>query len=229
VSATDTSVSAPDRLDGSRGYESARPDVQRHVPHTARRILDLGCSTGALGAALKARQDAIVVGVEPRAEAAAEAATRLDRVVALGVEAFLREAPAPEAPFDCLVAADVLEHLVDPWGVLERTVELLSPGATVVVSLPNVAYWRGLARLVRSGRWPMDAEGVFDRTHLRWFTRDDALELVRQAGLRVVDVEPRYWAVGWSLRLVRALARTRLHRFLPPQYVITAVKAPAGT
>jgi len=101
--------------------------------------------------------------------------------------------------------------------------------ATVVVSLPNVAYWRGLVRLVRSGRWPRDAEGVFDRTHLRWFTHDDALELLQQAGLRVVNVEPRYWVSGPSLVWRRALAKTRLHRFLPAQYVITAVKAPAGT
>ena len=194
------------------------------MPRDARRILELGCSSGALGAALKLRQEAIVVGVEPCPEAAAEAASRLDRVFALDAEAFLRDAPASEAPFDCLVAADVLEHLVDPWSVLARAVDLLSPGATVVVSLPNVAYWRGLLRLVRSGRWPRDPEGVFDRTHLRWFTHDDALDLLRQAGLRVVDVEPRYWASGAALLWRRALARTRLHRFLAPQYVITAVK-----
>lgn len=228
MSATDASVAGYTRPRGLRGYETDRPDVQRHVPRTARRILELGCSSGALGAALKARQDVTVVGVEPCAEAAVEAATRLDRVVALGVEEFLRDAAVPEAPFDCLVAADVLEHLVDPWSVLARTAALLSPGATVVVSIPNVAYWRGLVRIVRSGRWPLDAEGVFDRTHLRWFTHHDALELLRQAGLRVVDVEPRYWASGPSLLWRRVLAKTRLHRFLPPQYVITAIKAPTG-
>jgi 2-polyprenyl-3-methyl-5-hydroxy-6-metoxy-1,4-benzoquinol methylase len=215
------------RSRGRRGYETDRPDVQRHVPHHARRILDLGCSTGALGAALKARQEAIVVGVEPCVGAAAEAAQRIDRVVVLDAESFLREAPPPEAPFDCLVAADVLEHLVDPWSVLARTVEQLSPGATAVVSLPNVTYWRGLVRLVRGGRWPLDDEGVFDRSHLRWFTHDDALGLVRQAGLRVIDVEPRYWVTGRAMLWCRVLAKTSLHRFLPAQYVITAVKASA--
>lgn len=215
------------RSRGLRGYETERPDVQRHVPHDARRILELGCSTGALGGALKARQETIVVGVEPCAESAAEAEMRVDRVVALDAETFLRQTPPPEAPFDCLVAADVLEHLVDPWSVLARSVELLSTGATVVVSLPNVAYWRGLLRFVRGGRWPQDDEGVFDRTHLRWFTHDDAVELLHQAGLRVVDVEPRYWAAGMGLLWRRVLAKTALHRFLPAQYVITAVKAPA--
>jgi len=217
-------VAGSARSRGLRGYETDRPDIQRHVPRNARRILELGCSVGALGAALKARQDVTVVGVEPHAEYAADAIGRLDRVFTLDVETFLRESPAPETPFDCLIAGDVLEHLVDPWSVLTRTVDLLSPGATVVVSLPNIAYWRGLLRLVRTGRWPRDAEGVFDRTHLRWFTHDDAIDLLDGAGLRIVDVEPRYWASGWHLLWRRAVAKTRLHRFLPPQYIITAIK-----
>jgi 2-polyprenyl-3-methyl-5-hydroxy-6-metoxy-1,4-benzoquinol methylase len=224
VSAEAGTLAGAARPRGLRGYETDRPDIQRHVPRDARRILELGCSSGALGAALKARQEVTVVGVEPSPEHAAEARERLDRVLALDAEAFLHAPRPPEAPFDCLIAADVLEHLVDPWSVLARMAELLSPGATVVVSLPNVTYWRGLLRVIRTGRWPLDAEGVFDRTHLRWFTRDDALELLRQAGLSAVDVEPRYWASGLGLLWRRAVAHTPLHRFLPPQYVITARK-----
>lgn len=228
MSADDATVVGAARPRGLRGYETERPDVQRHVPRDACRILDLGCSTGALGAALKDRQDVIIVGVEPSVADAAEAATRLDRVIVLAVESFLAEGAPPEAPFDCLIAADVLEHLVDPWSVLAACTDLLVPGGTAVVSLPNVAYWRGLVRIIRGGRWPLEDEGVFDRTHLRWFTKDDALELLRQAGLHIVDVEPRYWTSGPALRWCRALAMTRLHRFLPPQYVITAVKDPSG-
>lgn len=72
---------------------------------------------------------------------------------------------------------------------MARGAAILEPGSTVLVSLPNVAYWRGLWRLVRTGRWPVEGECLFDRGHLRWFTRDDALELLRQAGLRLVVVE----------------------------------------
>src|SRR3954471_3442215 len=45
-------------------YTGARPEVQALVPRSARRVLDLGCASGALGAGLKARQDVVVVGVE---------------------------------------------------------------------------------------------------------------------------------------------------------------------
>jgi methionine biosynthesis protein MetW len=198
--------------------------VQALVPLSARRILDLGCSAGALGAAVKERQGALVVGVEVNAEYAAAARKRLDRVVVSDIEMFLRESRPEESPFDCLIAADVLEHLVNPWEVLDRAVGLLQPGATVVISLPNIAEWSGLYRMLRTGRWPRDDEGVFDRTHLRWFTRDDALDLLQQAGLRPVVVEPRYWASGWRSKWRQLAERTPLDRFLAPQYVISAIR-----
>jgi 2-polyprenyl-3-methyl-5-hydroxy-6-metoxy-1,4-benzoquinol methylase len=219
-------MSEPAVLRESRvvGYETARPDIQLHVPTTARTILDLGCSTGALGAALKARQDAVVVGVELGPEYAQEARERLDRVIVADVEAFAAGPAPPEAPFDCLIAADVLEHLVDPWSALGGAVAMLAPGATVVASLPNILFWPALLRIVRTRRWPREDEGVFDRTHLRWFTEADAVALLEQAGLRAVQVHPRYWVEGGALRRRRRLARTPLRPYLAPQYVLTAVK-----
>ena len=213
------------RLRRAHAYESPREDVQRHVPLHASRILELGCSTGALGAALKCRQNAVVVGVEIDPDYASEARSRLDRVIVADVESFLDDPVPPEAPFDCLIAADVLEHLVDPWTALRRAVELLDRHATAVISIPNVLEWRGLWRLIRTGRWPLADAGVFDRTHLRWFTRDDALALVRQAGLRPLDLDPRYWGSdGKRLQPKRFIAKTPLDRFLPFQYIITAIK-----
>ena len=209
----------------AHGYESPREDVQRHIPRHVSRILELGCSTGALGAALKRRQDTVVVGVEIDPEYAFAASARLDRVIVSDIESFLDDPALPEAPFDCLIAADVLEHLVDPWTALRRAAGLLEQGAICVISVPNVAEWHGLLRLVRTGRWPLADAGVFDRTHLRWFTRDDALDLMRQAGLRPIDIEPRYWeSDSKRLLLKRTLAKTPLDRFLPFQYIVTALK-----
>jgi 2-polyprenyl-3-methyl-5-hydroxy-6-metoxy-1,4-benzoquinol methylase len=206
------------------GYESARPDVQSLVPASARAILDLGCSNGALGAALKARQGATVLGVELGEEYAREAEARLDRVIVADAEAFAAGAAPPEAPFDCLIAADVLEHLRDPWAALRGVVAMLAPGATAVVSLPNVLFWPGLLRVVRTRRWPREAQGLFDATHLRWFGEADAVELLSQAGLREVRVHPRYWVEGAALRRRELLARTPLRPYLAPQLILTGVK-----
>ena len=207
------------------GYETDRPDVQAHVPIDASSVLELGCSAGALGAALKGRGVATYVGVELDPEYAELARDRLDRVVVADAEAFLADPVAPpEAPFDCLVAADVLEHLVDPWSALRRATQLVRPGGTVVISVPNVLFAPALLRLVRGRRWPREDEGVFDRTHLRWFSRSDAVELVEQAGLREIFVEPRFFVEGAKLARRRQLARTPLGPFLPAQHIVTGVR-----
>jgi SAM-dependent methyltransferase len=208
----------------ARGYETSRPEVQTVVPTTARRILELGCSTGALGAALKSRNGAFVFGVEIDPEYARQAQQQLDRVVVADAEVFLHESKLDEAPFDCLIGADVFEHLVDPWSALERATDLLGSGATVVISLPNVLYWPGLLRIIREGRWPRDDEGIFDRTHVRWFAPQDAIELLEGAGLRLKTASPTYRTSGLRLTLTKVWGRTPLRRFLARQWMFVAVK-----
>jgi 2-polyprenyl-3-methyl-5-hydroxy-6-metoxy-1,4-benzoquinol methylase len=172
-------------------YTGARPEVQALVPRGVRRVLDLGCSNGALGAGLRER-GAEVVGVELDPVLAREAGARLDRVVVGDVSAVLASDGAAESlgRFDCVVAADVLEHLRDPWTALRDAVGLLEPGGTVVVSLPNVRFFEVLWELGVRGRWPRRAHGIFDASHLRWFTRADAVELLAGAGLRVEVERP---------------------------------------
>lgn len=206
-------------------YESARPDVQELVPTTARAVLELGCSNGALGAALKARQDVSVLGVEYDPAYTAIAEGRLDRVITGDAAAFATGPHPPEAPFDCLIAADLLEHLADPWTTLKGAVGMCAPGATVIVSLPNVLFFAGLLRVVRTRRWPQEIDGLFDRTHLQWFSEQDAVELLEQAGVEDVRVHPRYWVTGGALRRRELLARTPLRPFLAPQHVLTGRKA----
>jgi len=204
-------------------YENPRPDVRRLVPEADRRILDLGCSSGALGAALRAERGAEVVGVEADPVYAERAAAVLDRVVHADLEDVdLWTATAGEG-FECIVAADVLEHLRDPWLVLDRAVGLLAPGGSVVVSLPNVRFFWALGRLLARDRWPRDDEGIFDATHLRWFAAPDARELVESAGLRVEQEAPQYRLRPGDWRTERAatlLARGPLRSLLTFQHVL---------
>ena len=195
-------------------YESVRPEIVDLVPSGARRVLDLGCSTGWLAGALKARGEVEVVGIEREPAYAAEARTRCDRVIEGDVE----DVPKDLGRFDCLVAADILEHLVDPWRALEAYVAMLDPGCRAIVSLPNVAHWSTFARLA-AGSWPRLPEGIHDATHLRWFTRRDAIALCEGAGLVVEHVERRRWLL-W-----RGTPLDRYAPDLPPfafQHVLAA-------
>jgi methionine biosynthesis protein MetW len=214
------STTSPEAL---AAYTGPRPEVQALVPASARRVLDLGCAAGALGAGLKARHDVEVVGIEIDPDLAREAEQRLDRVIVGDV----RDLDAGLGRFDCVVAADVLEHLDDPWAALRRAVDVVEAGGAVVVSLPNVGFFETFWQLGVRGRWPRRHEGIFDRTHLRWFTLRDARELLEQAGLTVDRVVPliRIRPRGSRFdRLFQWLGRTPLAGFFAFQYVLRGLK-----
>ena len=213
-------MDADQRAARAAAYESVRDEIVDLVPEGARRVLDLGCSTGWLAAALKQRGPVEVVGIEREQAYAAIAQERCDRVVVGDVQ----DVPRDLGRFDCLVAADVLEHLVDPWTALDRYVALLEPGCRAVISLPNAAHWTTYAALAR-GRRPRRPEGIHDATHLRWFTLRDAVELCEGAGLRVEHVERRPWLLWRGTRLDRhagPLARLSPFTF---QHVLAARRA----
>ena len=167
-------------------YGHERPEVAGLVPVAARYVVDVGCAAGHLGAALKrARPHVQVRGVEPTAGPAARARVVLDDVLEGGAEDELPPSwPAP----DCVIFADVLEHLVDPWGTLRAWRARMTPGGTLVISLPNVGHRSVMGGLVR-GAFRYVPAGVLDRTHLRFFTRASAIDLIEQAGFRVTHFE----------------------------------------
>ena len=199
------------------------------VPPQAERVLDLGCSSGVLGSRLKDEQGVrTVVGIELDPGYAEDARKRLDDVHCLD----LNDLPGRDdvlmalGRFDCIVAADVLEHLVKPWAVLEAAVETLEPGGSVVVSLPNVRHWSVLRALLLQGTWPRaDEGGIFDSTHLRWFALRDAIEMIEAAGLRIEAVRPLHWhrrLLRPLSPILRALDATRFREFFAPQFLIRA-------
>ncbi len=209
-------------------YENARPDVQAAVPDGARRVLDVGCASGALGAALQTRRGVTVVGVEVDPGYAADAEARLDRVVVADVSE-LAARPGLEdelGRFDCVICADVLEHVVDPEAALQAFAGLLEPGGRVVVSLPNVRYWETFWQLGRHGRWPRRSAGLFDRTHLRWFTLADAHALLAAAGLEAESLDRRLLrpdGMPWPPLVARMARRTPgLRTLLTLQNVLVA-------
>ena len=192
------------QLVAEHGLAASHRLVIEEVPAGAR-VLDVGCASGYLAAELAAR-GCEVVGVEADPGAAAAARSACAAVVEGDVElddvrAVLHEQKA----FGAIVCGDVLEHLRDPGGTLAFLATLLAPGGRAIVSLPNVAHWTGRRALLR-GRFPYADHGLFDRTHLRFFTRASARELLEGAGLRLV--RERFAPAPLPLQAhVRALAR----------------------
>jgi GT2 family glycosyltransferase/2-polyprenyl-3-methyl-5-hydroxy-6-metoxy-1,4-benzoquinol methylase len=166
-------------------YLHARPEILELVSLSALRVLDVGCGAGGFSAHLKNRQSVEVHGVELVTEAAEHARIHLDLVWNKTIEDALPD--LPESYYDCIVAADVLEHLIDPWAVLKSLKCKLAPRGKIIVSIPNIQNWGVLSELIQ-GRWDYQSEGILDRTHLRFFTRKSIEELFMTAGLNIINL-----------------------------------------
>jgi len=150
-------------------------------------VLEVGCATGYFTKVL-AERGCKVTGMELDAEAAAQAEKWAERVIVGSVDEEEPWDQVDDESMDVITFGDVLEHLRDPLSVLRRARNKLKPTGFVVTSLPNVAH--GDVRLsLLHGSFPYRDLGLLDRTHLRFFTVDSIRELLREAGLTVVDTK----------------------------------------
>ena len=177
------------------------------------RVLDLGCSDGALDAELRVHGHT-VTGVD------VEEHPRVRRSVDAFVSADLERGLPDEVGdgFDVIIAADVLEHVREPELLLEDLNRRLAPGGSIVACVPNFGHWYPRLR-VALGRFDYDRRGILDRGHVRFVTRKSLERMVRQAGysvrrrefltlpLEVVERGGREHGAGSGHRLRRAVQR----------------------
>jgi 2-polyprenyl-3-methyl-5-hydroxy-6-metoxy-1,4-benzoquinol methylase len=181
-------------LGGDLHMQMLRPDyaptgLLEMIASPPARVLDVGCFCGGTGRWLKQRFPGVeVIGIECLAPAAARARETYERVIEAPIEAvdFEAQGLAPGS-VDAIVAADVLEHLVNPWAVLQRLRPLLTPKGALYVSLPNVRNLNLVAGLV-SGEWRYVGAGILDVSHLRFFTRAQAIEMLAETGWRTQEI-----------------------------------------
>jgi 2-polyprenyl-3-methyl-5-hydroxy-6-metoxy-1,4-benzoquinol methylase len=163
-----------------RLYPAVRKDLLRVLPAGLGKVLDVGCGAGALGEELVRQGKADeVYGVDLSPGAVAAASKRLSRAQLVDLDR--DPLPFEPATFDTLIYGDVLEHLKFPWITLREHRNLLKRGGRAFCSIPNVGYRVTLFKLLRQ-RWDYETEGLFDYTHLRFFTRRSLEAMFRDAG-----------------------------------------------
>jgi len=172
--------------------ERANPAIQSlYAKHIAAksatpRVLDIGCGCGANDRDFKKQTPhAHIAGVEPNPRAAELARVTCDEVFEGMLEAWLKK--GVREPYDLVVLSDVLEHIADPIGFLRA----LSTAPSVrdaqwIISVPNYGVWYNRLRTmlgIQGYSW----SGIWDRTHLRFFTRSSIRELLTYCGFQLLD------------------------------------------
>jgi len=175
--------SANDKAGDDQYFEWERPEITEHIPRGTRRVLDVGCGAGAMGAAIRRlHPDAEVIGIEYFPDAAERARARLDEVWQLDLN---RLQPNDIAgTFDVITCGDVLEHLLDPAVALRTLRQVSDPDATLIISIPNIRHWSVLYPLIAHDRFTYEDAGLLDRTHVHFFTLTEMVLMLQECGWR---------------------------------------------
>lgn len=200
-------------------YSWYRPELLALVPADVRRVLSVGCGGGVTEAELVQR-GVEVFGIELNRAAACAARQR-------GLNVFEGDVCDLRCQLaglwvDCLIYADVLEHVRDPESVLQAHVPLLRPGGVVIVSVPNFRHYSVFVDLFVRGRVRYRSAGIFDWTHVRITTRRMVAGWLTDAG--IVMTGCRYVLPRRRDRLVSVCTLQLAREFIARQVIVVGKK-----
>ena len=165
-------------IDPNGGSAAAR--LGRMVK-AGQRVLELGTGPGTVTRILHSK-GCKVTGVEMDPESLAMCAPFCERTLQANLEDPLWHQSLAGEKFDVVLCADVLEHLRDPQPLLSLLPQFLNETGCVLISLPNASHLTVVASLM-AGRFPYQTKGLLDKTHLRFFGREDIQTLLSDCGL----------------------------------------------
>lgn len=165
-----------------------QPEVQDSLVKIARlvapgsRVLDIGCSIGALGAYLTRAKSCQVDGLDSVAEALEIARPHYTSVRLADLEEESLTELYQANSYDYVIFADVLEHLRQPFTTLAQASNLLNPDGKIIISVPNITYV-GVSLEMMAGNFDYRDQGLLDRTHIRFFTERSMKQQVKELGM----------------------------------------------
>jgi 2-polyprenyl-3-methyl-5-hydroxy-6-metoxy-1,4-benzoquinol methylase len=168
-------------------YTNNRTEMANYFPDNAKTVLDVGCGQGIFAKYIKGKYNTITWGIEYMPDEAKEAMKVLDKVFLGPCEDFIDE--IPDNFFDVIYFNDVLEHLVDPYMVLEKIKQKLTANGRIISSIPNIRYHNSLRMFLFGKDWKYEESGVMDHTHMRFFTKKSIRRMYEDLGFKIVKHE----------------------------------------
>lgn len=192
----------------------ARLHILPYLPKRINHLLDMGSGDGAFARAVQHRYACVTTTIDPLNPEA----DHTDRIEHLLYRGKLKQ-------YDVITCLDVLEHLEAPAFVLYRLYKHLEPGGHLIASIPNVQHWSVVWGLLR-GRWEYTDEGILDRTHRWFFTRQGIRRMFGYTGYRIETLEPLAQPYTGrfpvAMAVLRGCRQALLRDFAAFQYVVVA-------
>jgi len=205
-------------------FTRVRLDILPLLPSYSELVLEIGCGNGATLRYLKEQGLCKQVhGMELTEAMGQEAKPHVDQLWVGDAEVLILSMEASQ--YNVILCLDVLEHLVDPWSFVAQLSRVLKPGGCVIASIPNLRTFTVIWNLLVRGRFDYASHGIMDQTHLRFFTKKTAIELLNTGELAVDrwEYSPFF---PWSKSMILNLCTFGLFRhLLTEQYLVRAVKS----
>lgn len=195
----------PEPYEDVYGGNEWQPEVYTLLAEHARlegceRIIDLGCGYARKLVPLAEEFEIIAVDRPPVVKANMKRYPEA-RVAWVGVD--FETTPLPELPIDdrtCLVCSDVIEHLVNPIGVLDGVKHYLEQGAAFyILSTPDRPTFRGEGDLgppanpAHAQEWSLDEFDellIGNGLNVEWITRTRSQQNLDVFGTTTAKINP---------------------------------------
>jgi methionine biosynthesis protein MetW len=199
---------------------TSRCKIFEQVP-SGSKVLEIGCGSGRLANLLSMRKNCRVYCVEKDAVMAGIAKTKCIKMLNTDIET--KELSYESGAFDCIILANVLEHMKEPSRILANLKKYLSDKGFLIYSVPNIVNWHSRMTIF-FGKFEYAENGVFDKTHLRFYNLNSAKKLATDAGYKItwLDVTPSIYLFKENLNFLwYALAKLRKN-LLADEFIIQA-------
>jgi 2-polyprenyl-3-methyl-5-hydroxy-6-metoxy-1,4-benzoquinol methylase len=164
-------------------------------------VLEIGCATGYMTKALHNRLGCHITAVEIDPAQAEQAKPEADKLI-VGNICESETQNRVGSGFDYVIMADVLEHLPEPAEVLRWVKTIIGDKGSLIVSVPNVAYYK-IRKQLLLGRWDYTDFGIMDNTHLRFFTEKTLKTMLTDNGYHIDELTRMFR--GRADRILRPL------------------------
>jgi 2-polyprenyl-3-methyl-5-hydroxy-6-metoxy-1,4-benzoquinol methylase len=211
-------------------FSNVRMDIISLLPVDPRqKILEIGAGSGNTLVYIKEKKIAAeVMGVELlNIPGSNQQNAAIDNFQIADIEN--ENITAPKEFFDVIICADVLEHLADPWTMVDKIAGHLKSNGLMVVSIPNIREIKTIFKILFNGDFKYDPSGgILDKTHLRFFCKKNIRQLLTTDNLRPVYCTPNFMLKvvedGRKRRIINLLSFGLFENLLTVQYVFIAQK-----